>query len=45
MGGSHFSKALYKVQKLDYSKDSAHLEIEGLRIWSGRNGKEDLSLR
>ena len=40
-----FSKALYKLQKVDHRKDSAHLGNEGLRMWDGRNGKEDLSLR
>lgn len=33
------------MQKVDHSKYSAHLDLEGVRMWSGRNGEEDLSLK
>ena len=33
------------MQKVNHSKDSAYLDLEGVRMWSGRNGEEDLSLR
>ncbi len=33
MGGVH--AILCKMQKVDHSKDSAHLDLHGVRMWSG----------
>lgn len=42
-GVRHERQLLCKTQKVDHSKDSAHIDLERVRLWSARNGEEDLS--